>query len=297
MNSSGGEGGIKTKGENESLSFYEYKEDGERISFFFEPRLPLTKQNKTQTINKNTNTKFCRQTFLFSIIFLLPPQTPQKGLKRELEKRTLLQGSVVVVDLDDVTVGAELSVLPLGDVLLAGELGESPLGGAEDFLTAGKFELSAAEGLDDVGLVGVLGADGDEDLADGDAGGDSDGLSVGVPHTGTETISSSARKHLIGAEDVEGVGAHADVVGVLSDGLGQVLVDGDAGGLEGLGGNLLLLVAHHVGDEGEEIDGGLLGADVVDADLGVGHTTAVPTLDVGLVLLVAVATAGAASHD
>lgn len=163
-------------------------------------------------------------------------------------------------------------------------------------LPSSEFELSTPQRLDDVGLVDVLGPDGDQNLSDGHTRGDSDGLSVGVPHSGTEAISSGARKHLVGAEDVEGVGAHADVVAVLSNGLGQVLVDGDAGGLESLGGDLLLLVAHHVGDKGEEIDGGLLGANIVNADLGVGHSTAVPTLDVGLVLLVAVATAGAASH-
>ena len=89
------------------------------------------------------------------------------------------------------------------------------------------------------------------------------------PHTGTEAISSGTRKHLVGAENVERVRAHADVVAVFSDGLGQVLVDGDAGGLKGLGGDLLLLIADHVRDEWEEVNGGLLGADVVDPDLGV----------------------------
>ena len=52
-----------------------------------------------------------------------------------------------------------------------------------------------------------------------------------------------------------------------------------------------------MGDEGEEIDGGLLVTDIVDADLRVGHTTAVPRLDVRLVLLVAVATSRTATHD
>ena len=43
-------------------------------------------------------------------------------------------------------------------------------------------------------------------------------------------------------------------------------------------------------DHGEVIDGGLLVSDLVDADLGVGHTAAVPRFDEGLVLLEAVAT-------
>ena len=35
-----------------------------------------------------------------------------------------------------------------------------------------------------------------------------------------------------------------------------MLADDDVAGLEGFGQNLLLLVAHQVGDEGKEIDGG-----------------------------------------
>ena len=66
---------------------------------------------------------------------------------------------------------------------------------------------------------------------------------------------------------MEGVRAHADVVGILSNGLGQVLVDGDTASFECLRGNLLLFVADKVGNEGKEVDGGPLGASVEDADL------------------------------
>ena len=212
-------------------------------------------------------------------------------------KLGLLKGTTAVVDLDDVTVGGEDTGLTESNVLLTGVLGEAPLERLEDLLATGELELTTTDGLDDMGLGGILGTDGEEDLANVDTGGDADGLAVRVTHTGGETIGSGARKHLVGTEDVEGVGAHADVVSVLTDGLGQVLVDTDTAGLEGLGGDLLLLVAHKVGNEGEEIDGGLLVTDIVNADLRVGDTTAVPRLDVRLVLLVAVATSGTATHD
>jgi hypothetical protein len=96
---------------------------------------------------------------------------------------------------------------------------------------------------------------------------------------------------------MEGVGPDLDVVGLLSDGLGQVLVDGDAARLERLRGNLLLLVAHQMRHKGEQVHGCLLGAHVVNADLGLGHTTAVARLDVRLVLLVAVTARRTATHD
>jgi hypothetical protein len=213
-----------------------------------------------------------------------------------LEKRGLFEPTVVVVDLDNVSIGAELSILTAHDIFLAGELGEPPLGGLQNLLASSELELSTAKGLHDVVSVGVLSANRNQNLADRHTGSSADGLTVRVTHTGTEAISSGARKHLVSAEDVEGVGAHADVVGVLSDGLGQMLVDGNTGSLKSLGGDLLLLVAHHVADEGEEIDSSLLGSNIEDTDLGVWHSTAVPTLDVGLVLLVTVATGRAASH-
>jgi hypothetical protein len=54
---------------------------------------------------------------------------------------------------------------------------------------------------------------------------------------------------------------------VLTRGLGDVLVGTDTGSLESLRGDLLVLVAHKVGAEGEVIDGSLLAAKIVDADL------------------------------
>jgi len=92
------------------------------------------------------------------------------------------------------------------------------------------------------------------------------------------------------------VSPDTNVVVVLSNGLGQVLVDGDTAGFKGLRGDLLLLVRGKVSHKGEEIDGGLLCADIKNADFGFWHTTAVAGLDVRLVLLVAVAAGWTATH-
>ena len=129
----------------------------------------------------------------------------------------VLKGTTAGVDLNNVAVGGEDAGLTESDIFLTGVLGETPLEGLEDLLATGELELATADGLDDMGLGGVLGADGEEDLANVDTGGDADGLAVRVTHTGGETIGSGARKHLVGTEDVEGVGAHADVVSVLAD--------------------------------------------------------------------------------
>ena len=89
----------------------------------------------------------------------------------------------------------------------------------------------------------------------------------------------------------------ANVVSLLSNVFGEVLVDGNAACFEGFRGNLLLLVAYEMGYVGKEIDCCSFVADVVNPDLGFGDTTTVPTLDVGLVLLVTVTTSWTATHD
>ena len=182
------------------------------------------------------------------------------------------------------------ALLASSDVVLAVELGEAPLVGLHDFLSSGEFELGTAESLNHVGSVVILGADRHDDLADGDTGSHLHGLTVGVTHTGGQTIGSGAGKHLVLADDVERVSAGSDVVTLLAGGLHQVLVARHTGGLKGAGSQLLLLVGHQVSDEGEHIDIGLLGSAIIDPDLGVGDTSAESGFDIGLVLLEANAT-------
>ena len=55
-------------------------------------------------------------------------------------------------------------------------------------------------------------------------------------HTGLETIGAGAGQHLVDAQHVEGVDAHAHVERVLAAVLGDVLVAANARSLKGLGG-------------------------------------------------------------
>jgi hypothetical protein len=208
----------------------------------------------------------------------------------------LFQQSVPVVDLDNVTIGGQLSSTTHGNVLFSWILGESPLQRLEDLLASGKLEFTATNGFNHMGLVVVLGPDAHQDLPDFDTSRHTNGLSVRVTHSAGESIGSSTRQHLVGAEDVEGMGAYANVEGIFSNVLSQVLVDGDAASFQRFTRDLLLLVAHKMGDKGKLIDGRPFGTHVKNLDLGFGHTTAVPRLDVRLVLLVAVATRGTTTH-
>ncbi len=100
---------------------------------------------------------------------------------------------------------------------------------------------------------------------------------------------------------------------VLPARLGHVLVRANARGLEGFGGELLILVRDEVAAEGKVVDRGAFAAQVEDTDLlgcsykkqrlldfarhlGVGNTAVVAGLWVWLVLAVAVAASGAATH-
>lgn len=59
--------------------------------------------------------------------------------------------------------------------------------------------------------MGVTGPDGEEDLADVDAGDGAVGLAPGATHAGLESIGAGAGQHLVDADDVVGVGADAEV--------------------------------------------------------------------------------------
>ena len=80
-------------------------------------------------------------------------------------------------------------------------------------------------------------------------------------------IGSGARQGLVASDDVEGVNSDPQVEGVLSGGLDDVLVGTNSSSLEGLGGDLLVLVGDEVAAEGEVVDGGLLSSKIEDSDL------------------------------
>lgn len=128
----------------------------------------------------------------------------------------------------------------------------------------------------------VTGTDAHDDLANVDTGNSTVGLTPGTTHTSLQSIGTGARQHLVDTDDVEGVGADAEVERFLTTVLDEVLVGANTGGFESLGAQLLILVGDEVNAEREVVDGGLLAAKIEDTDLGVGDTTVEARLGVRL---------------
>ena len=181
-------------------------------------------------------------------------------------------------------------------VLVLLDVSEAPVAGLDDELLTGELHLGTAEGFTGDVDEARLGADGDKDLTDADTGAGRVGLTVRLAHTGLETIGTSAGKHLVDTEDVEGVSTDAHVEGFLGGVLGHVLVGLDTSGFEGFRGDLFEFTGDDVDAGGEGFDVSLTGTEIVGADLGVGNTTAETRLGVRLVLAEAVATGRTAAH-
>jgi hypothetical protein len=208
----------------------------------------------------------------------------------------LLNSTVVAEELNVSTIDLDTTLLAETDVFVATQGSETPVLGDDDLLATGELVHGATEGLDGEVTVGVTGADRQQDLADVHTGDGTVGLAEGTTHTGLETIGTSARKHLVVTDDVEGVGTDTKVETFLSSGLDEVLVGANTGGFESLRGQLLVFVGDHVHTGREVIDIGLLTSKIEDTDLWVGDTTVEAGLGVGLVLAVAVATGRTTGH-
>lgn len=208
----------------------------------------------------------------------------------------LLQVAVVGKELDVSTVDLDAASSLLVEVLLAAERGEAPVLGDNDLLATRELVLGSSESLESDSAVVVTSADAHEDLANVDTSDRAVRLAPGTTHTGLQSIGTGAGQHLVDTDDVEGVGADAQVETLLTTVLDEVLVGANTGSLEGLGAQLLILVGDEMDAEREVIDVRLLSAKIKDADLGVGDTTVEPRLGVRLVLAVPVATGGTTSH-
>ena len=164
------------------------------------------------------------------------------------------------------------------------DTGEAPNTGDVDLLTSRELELGTTETFNTVGDVLLEGTDGHEDLADVDTGDETIRLTEGTTHTSLETIGSGAGQHLVDTENVEGVGTDAQVETILTAGLSQVLVGANAGSLESLRRDVLVLARNEMDSVGELVDTSLLTSAVVDAQLRVGDSAAEARLGVRLVL-------------
>lgn len=106
--------------------------------------------------------------------------------------------------------------------------------------------LGSSERLKSVGAERILRSQGQDDLANVDAGNRSVGLAESTTHTCLQSIGTSARQHLVDADYVVRVGTDAEMEGFLSGSLDHVLVGANTGGFEGLRRQLLILVGHKV---------------------------------------------------
>lgn len=193
-------------------------------------------------------------------------------------------------------IGLDAALITEALVLLLLEGSETPLVRHNNLLVAGEFVLRTAEGLKNEGNSLLTATDGDKRLADVHTGADTLGLAPSVTHTGLETISTGARKHLVDTKDVEGVNADTHVESLLADVDHEVLVAGDTGSLKSLGRDLLLLAGDHVDTAGEGVNISRLLAKIEDAKLAIGHTTAETGLGERLVLAIPVATRRTTTH-
>ena len=206
------------------------------------------------------------------------------------------KGTVVADDLNVDSVGDDLTLLLESVVVSLDQVGESVLSRDEDLLSAGELELGSSQGLLGVGHVFGVGSHGHEHLTDVDSCGLAESLTEGTSHTLLESISSSAGEHLVDSDHMPGVDSHSHVEAFSSNAGLHVLVASNTGSLEGLGGNLLLLVANQMDAGGESVVSSLLLTDVVDSELGVGDSTVESRLGVRLVLLISIAPTRSSAH-
>ena len=152
-------------------------------------------------------------------------------LKEQSVCRARLEATMVLIQFCVHTVGLDTTLLLPSDIVLTCELGKPPLAGGDNLLTTRKLKLRAAEGLNSLHTMHVLGSDGKHDLADGDTRRGSLHLAKCTAHTSLETIRAGTGKHLVDAQAVKGVKPHAEVKLVLASVLYHVLVGRDPSSL------------------------------------------------------------------
>jgi len=175
--------------------------------------------------------------------------------------------------LDVDTVALNLALSLESNEIRVDERGETESTGDENLLATWELELGTTEGLLGVGHTRDLGSDGDQDGANVDTGGLTEGFAVSVTHTGLESISTGAGEHLVDADNVPRVNSDSDMETFFTGVVSHVFVSGNTGGLESLRGDLLLLVGDHMDAGGEKRVTGLLHSTVIHTDFGVRNTT------------------------
>ena len=87
-----------------------------------------------------------------------------------------------------------------------------------------------------------------------------------------------------------------DVVGILPNHLGQMFVNGDPAGLEGLGGNLLFFITDQMTDVRKQIDRRTFVTDIKNTNFRFRNATTIPGFDIRFILLVPITPCGTTTH-
>ena len=185
----------------------------------------------------------------------------------------VFQGSLFSENLDTDTITLDLAGLEESLEIRVNNFGESELPGDENGLSAGELELRATEGLLREWHLFGGSADGDQDGSDVDTSGLEEGLSVSVTHTGLESISTGAGKHLVDADHMPSVYSNADMERLFRGVHLHVLVSSNTRSFESLGRNLLLLTADQMDAGGELFPLRLLHTTVIHPEFWVRDTT------------------------
>ena len=197
---------------------------------------------------------------------------------------TVSEWSLGVVLLGVDTLGVQAAVLLQLEVFLLSESGESPLLTDNDLLSTWELKLGTSKGLDGLVYGTLLASQRHQNLTNTDTGTDTQRLSVGSSHSCLESISSSTRKHFVDTENVERLAPNSQVESFLTRVHGHVLVAGNTSGFESFTTDLLILPTDKMDACWKDFRRILLHTHIIDTDLGVWHTTAVPRLRVWLVL-------------
>jgi len=218
------------------------------------------------------------------------------SLSSKLGAQVVLEVALRPDELDVSTIIHYPLVLLELEVILPVNIGEAPLLGDNDLLATRELITGTAESLLDHRSIVILAADGHDDLANVHTSDGSIGLAPSTTHTGLQTIGTSTGQHLVDADDMERVDADSQMERILARGLGDVFVGADTSSFEGFTRKLLVFIGDEMAAEGEVINGSTLAAQIENANLGIWHTTVVPGFRIGLVLAVAVAASGTATH-
>jgi len=121
-------------------------------------------------------------------------------------------------------------------------------------------------------------------------------LTKRTSHPGLQPIRTGTGQHLVDADDVEWVRTHSEVEKILSRVGDHVFVRSNSSSFERFRGYLLVLIGDHVHGSGEVIHMLFLPPGLIDPDLRIRDTTAVPRFRVRLVLTIPITLVRPSTH-